>query len=169
MLCFIKDQKIFKFKLKKKVIVFLGKKFESDKFFFNALREFYGIGFWRSKEICFKFGIGSRVKIEEIDIELLKVIEIFLKKIFMNVLIGEDLLNYKKNAIELKYNLKTYEGLRFKQGLPIRGQRSKTNAKTAKRLNVLLRSQNVIKNKKNLKDKDKIRNRKNINKKSLKK
>jgi len=42
--------------------------------------------------------------------------------------------NYK-TKLQFKKNLGTYKGIRLKYGLPTRGQRTKSNAKTAKKAN----------------------------------
>jgi small subunit ribosomal protein S13 len=42
---------------------------------------------------------------------------------------------YKKEKIKILINLNTWRGRRYKQGYPVRGQRTRSNAKTARRLN----------------------------------
>ncbi len=45
---------------------------------------------------------------------------------------------YKKEKIKILINLNTLRGRRYKQGYPVRGQRTRSNAKTARRLNRMI-------------------------------
>lgn len=51
------------------------------------------------------------------------------------VRLQEELFSYIKHRITGWVRIKCYKGVRHKKGLPVRGQRTHTNAKTAKRLN----------------------------------
>ena len=46
-----------------------------------------------------------------------------------------NLEEYRKENIKMLINLNTYRGRRFKQGYPVKGQRTRSNAKTARKLN----------------------------------
>ena len=91
----------------------------------------YGIGLNNSLLLCKKLGLSKNIKIKDLSREqinkLLKTVEL------LNLIVGSDL---KKNKLIISKKLiaiKTYRGLRSYQGLPVRGQRTHTNAKTSKR------------------------------------
>lgn len=97
-----------------------------------SLQYIYGIGKYRSEIICVKNKIRKNKIINELsDFELIKIrqfidsfycIEGYLKtQVFLNI----------KKLLDIK----CYKGIRHKRKLPVRGQRTHTNAKTRKLLN----------------------------------
>lgn len=94
-----------------------------------ALTDIFGIGKSTSFLICKKLGFSKNLKINNLSKEQISKL---LKNIdSSNILISSDLK--KRNSLKLKelINIKSYRGLRRFQGLPVRGQRTHTNAKTA--------------------------------------
>jgi small subunit ribosomal protein S13 len=96
---------------------------------FFSLTRIFGIGHLQSFTICKKLGLSSNCKLSTLKpdqiVKLIKFIE------NSNLLINSSL---KKSKIMLAKNLvqiKAYKGIRRLRGLPIRGQRTHTNAKTA--------------------------------------
>jgi len=98
---------------------------------FISLTQIYGIGKHTSFFICKKLGFSKNLKVKNLSKEqitkLIKTIE-NLKLNLSSDLKKINLLN-SKNLISIK----SYRGLRRYQGLPVRGQRTHTNAKTAKK------------------------------------
>ncbi len=93
-----------------------------------ALTSIYGIGVSRSHVICAAAGIAEHVKIGELseaDIEKLR------DEVAKYVVEG-DLRREVTLSIKRLMDLGTYRGLRHRRGLPVRGQRTKTNARTRK-------------------------------------
>jgi len=93
-----------------------------------ALMSIYGIGKKRSKLICLSIGIAENIKIKcltEDQIELLR--DEISKFIVEGDLRREINLNIKRLV-----DLGCYRGLRHRKNLPVRGQRTKTNARTRK-------------------------------------
>jgi len=96
-----------------------------------ALQNILGLGNKTSKTICKKLGFSDNFKVNDISKEqlfsLIKLIE------QSSLLINNDLR--KKNSIVLKklIEIKAYKGLRRLNNLPVRGQRTHTNARTTKR------------------------------------
>jgi small subunit ribosomal protein S13 len=93
-----------------------------------GLTSIYGIGISNARKICETIGIIPSTKVKDIaetDLEKLRV-EVVKYKIEGD-LRRETALNIKR----LK-ELGTYRGLRHRRGLPVRGQRTKTNARTRK-------------------------------------
>ncbi|CAL4325231.1 30S ribosomal protein S13 [Buchnera aphidicola (Neophyllaphis podocarpi)] len=93
-----------------------------------ALTSIYGIGKNLSKKICLKSGISKDVKIinlSEIQIEK-------LREIISKIIVEGDLRREVNLNIKRLIDLGCYRGLRHRRSLPVRGQRTKTNARTCK-------------------------------------
>jgi small subunit ribosomal protein S13 len=97
-----------------------------------ALTEIYGLSCSRSSLICKKLGFSKNFKTKKLSKEqinkLLRVIDSLNFKL-ANELKKLELLKLKKLVF-----IKSYKGFRRKQGLPVRGQRTHTNAKTSHRI-----------------------------------
>ena len=98
---------------------------------FVSLTQIYGIGHFTAVLICKKLGFSKNLKIKDLSKEqtfkIIKTIEL-LKLNIASDLKKSNLLN-SKNSVSIK----SYKGLRRNQGLPVRGQRTHTNARTAKK------------------------------------
>ena len=107
-------------------------KLPESKLVYYGLTSIYGIGKNRSFLICKKVGLSLNLKIKDLSFsqinQISKVIE----------LSGYVLANDLKRIILLSkqrlISIKSYRGLRRKKGFPVRGQRTHTNAKTAKKI-----------------------------------
>ena len=99
---------------------------------FYALKNIYGIGKQQSFYFCKKLGFATNFKIKDLSedqiIKLLKVIEA------SDLKLTSDLKKFKIFITKHLVSIKSYRGLRKIKGLPIRGQRTHTNAKTSKRI-----------------------------------
>ncbi len=98
---------------------------------FIALQQIFGIGVFTSEKICNSLGFSINYKIKDLTkyqyFLLLKRID------DLDLLLSSD-LKKKITLNNSRYiSIKSYRGLRKLQGLPIRGQRTHTNAKTARR------------------------------------
>lgn len=100
-----------------------------DKSIYFSLTKVFGIGQFQSFLLCKKLGLSHNCKLRNLTsdqvIKLIKFIE------NSNLLINSHL---KKSKIMVTQNLvqiKAYRGIRKIRGLPVRGQRTHTNAKTA--------------------------------------
>ena len=94
-----------------------------------ALTYIYGIGFTTSKNICKNIGIEDKKKVHELtDQEILKIRE-YIEK---NHKVEGDLRSEVTLNIKRLTDLVTYRGLRHRKKLPVRGQRTHTNARTRK-------------------------------------
>ena len=102
-----------------------------NKSVYFGLNYIYGIGRSRSFLICKKLGFSLNLKIKNLSSsQIYRVSKLIDSASFIvaSDLKRLDLLNKQRLV-----NIKSYRGLRKKQGFPIRGQRTHTNAKTAKR------------------------------------
>ncbi len=97
-----------------------------------ALRSIFGIGNTKALEICNRLNIDSSKKMYELSDSII----ISMQKL-INEYEVEGILR-KKISLNIKRlcDIKSYVGLRHKMGLPTRGQRTKTNAKTRKKRRV---------------------------------
>lgn len=93
------------------------------------LASIFGISRYRSMRICRQLGIIYSTAISEVPLSKREYIEIH----FRGKSLGIDLQRTVQNKISDKIRHGGYNGLRLSQGLPSRGQRSKTNAQTTKK------------------------------------
>ncbi|MGA9342896.1 MAG: 30S ribosomal protein S13 [Rhodanobacteraceae bacterium] len=93
-----------------------------------GLQNIYGIGRSRSKSICADAGVNPATKIKALtEAEVEK-----LRHEIGKVTIEGDLRREVGMAVKRLIDLGTYRGLRHRRGLPARGQRTRTNARTRK-------------------------------------
>lgn len=87
-----------------------------------------GIGRARAITISEDLGFDPGVKFQDLDYSDIVRIEKFVKE--KGYLIGSDLSRDVQKNIKLQKQIKSYRGLRHLKSLPVRGQRTKTNART---------------------------------------
>jgi small subunit ribosomal protein S13 len=94
-----------------------------------ALTYIYGIGPVKAKEICDKVGLPAERRVNELtDAEVLQIRE----TIDRDYKVEGDLRREVAMNIKRLMDLGCYRGLRHRKGLPVRGQRTHTNARTRK-------------------------------------
>jgi small subunit ribosomal protein S13 len=94
-----------------------------------ALQYIHGIGQLYAGEICQKVGIPSERRVNQLtDAEILQIRE----TIDRDYLVEGDLRREVAMNIKRLMDLGCYRGLRHRRGLPVRGQRTHTNARTRK-------------------------------------
>ncbi|PID48820.1 MAG: 30S ribosomal protein S13 [Proteobacteria bacterium] len=93
-----------------------------------GLTSIYGIGRSRSRDICKAAGIAPETKIRDLSEEDLEKVRAEVAK-FM---VEGDLRREVSMSIKRLMDMGCYRGIRHRRGLPVRGQRSKTNARTRK-------------------------------------
>ena len=93
-----------------------------------ALTAIYGVGRQTASEICEKVGIQTSVKIKELTEEQLETIRTVVSK----MTVEGDLRREVSMNIKRLMDLGCYRGIRHRRGLPLRGQRTRTNARTRK-------------------------------------
>ena len=95
----------------------------------TALTYIYGIGLTTSKKICKNVGISDSKRVSSLtDEEVLKIREYIENK----YKVEGDLRSQVSLNIKRLTDLGTYRGLRHRKKLPVRGQRTHTNARTRK-------------------------------------
>ncbi|KAJ3105590.1 hypothetical protein HDU97_007932 [Phlyctochytrium planicorne] len=109
----------------------LGVNLPDNKIVSIALRSIYGIGKTTSESICNKLLIHRHCKLKDLPEE--KVTQ--LSQVLNGMKIETELRREVSNNIANLVQIGCYRGLRHKAGLPVHGQRTRTNAQTAKKLN----------------------------------
>jgi small subunit ribosomal protein S13 len=94
-----------------------------------ALTYIYGIGRTRSKEILNATGIGYDQRTKDLTDEDLVALREYIET---NFRVEGDLRREVQSDIRRKIEIGCYQGIRHRRGLPVRGQRTKTNARTRK-------------------------------------
>ena len=94
-----------------------------------GLRYIHGVGAAKAKEIVEKVGIAENRRVGDLtDAEVIQIREI----IDHDYLVEGDLRREVAMNIKRLMDLGCYRGLRHRRGLPVRGQRTHTNARTRK-------------------------------------
>jgi len=116
-----------------------GVNIPTNKRFVIALTYIYGIGRSRAEMICKELGINTLLRTHEIDEDTLKRVRDFItaqseqeaesdgSKV---LLIEGDLRRKNQTAVKRLIDLGCYKGIRHVKKLPVRGQRTHTNART---------------------------------------
>ncbi|MEY4458715.1 MAG: hypothetical protein RL431_950 [Actinomycetota bacterium] len=94
-----------------------------------ALTYIYGIGRTRSVATLEATGIDRSIRVKDLTDDQLVALRDYIEG---NYKVEGDLRREVQADIRLKVELGSYQGLRHRRGLPVRGQRTKTNARTRK-------------------------------------
>jgi small subunit ribosomal protein S13 len=94
-----------------------------------ALTYIYGIGRTRSQQILAATGVSADLRVKDATDEQLVAIRDFIEG---NFIVEGDLRREVQGDIRRKVEIGNYQGLRHRRGMPVRGQRTKTNARTRK-------------------------------------
>ncbi len=94
-----------------------------------GLRYLFGVGLTRAREILSQTGVNPDVRVKDLSHEQVAAIQKYVSQNFKveGELRKEITLNVKRLQ-----EIGCYRGLRHKKSLPVRGQRTKTNARTRK-------------------------------------
>jgi small subunit ribosomal protein S13 len=108
----------------------LGVDLPRDKRIEIALTYIYGIGRTRAQEVLAATGVSPDLRVHQLgDEELVKLRDEIDTREFK---IEGDLRRETQADIRRKIEIGSYQGRRHRQGLPVRGQRTQTNARTRK-------------------------------------
>ncbi|MDI9528665.1 MAG: 30S ribosomal protein S13 [Candidatus Cloacimonadota bacterium] len=106
-----------------------GIEIPKNKRLFIGLTYIYGIGLTTAKKICQKANIDEMKKVEDLTVEEEKTI----RDIVQNDYVVEGALRTQvAMSIKRLMEIGSYRGMRHRRGLPVRGQRTHTNARTRK-------------------------------------
>jgi small subunit ribosomal protein S13 len=94
-----------------------------------GLTYLFGIGLKRSRDILNKLNINFDTRVKDLTDQQVATLQ---KEVTSNYMIEGDLRKEIKADIKRLQDIGSYRGLRHKKSLPVRGQRTKTNARTRK-------------------------------------
>ena len=113
------------------MIYIFESKIPDEKSVLFALTYIYGINKSTSIFMCKTLGFAKNLKVKNLSSDqvndLIKLLE------SLNILIESNLKKIKQINLKKLISIKSYRGLRKSYGLPIRGQRTHTNARTARK------------------------------------
>lgn len=93
-----------------------------------ALQNILGIGRTRSRQICVDTGVSSTTLVRDLTEQEVER----LRSAVAKYIVEGDLRREVGTSIKRLMDLGCYRGLRHRRGLPLRGQRTRTNARTRK-------------------------------------
>lgn len=94
-----------------------------------ALPYIYGIGWTRSREILAATGVDPDTRVKDLDEDEVSRIRDYIAQHFT---VEGDLRREVQLNIRRLIEIGCYRGIRHRRGLPVRGQRTQTNARTRK-------------------------------------
>ena len=94
-----------------------------------GLTYIYGIGQSKAREICAALGLSSDTKVRDLTEDEVTALRNYIDT---NLQVEGDLRRERTNAIKRLSEIGAYRGVRHRRGLPVNGQRTKTNARTRK-------------------------------------
>lgn len=93
-----------------------------------ALQSIFGIGGSRSKLICEQAQVAPDIKVKDLSEEQVEALRAEVNKLSVEGDLRRDVSMNIKRLMDLG----AYRGIRHRRGLPLRGQRTRTNARTRK-------------------------------------
>ena len=94
-----------------------------------SLTYIYGIGPTTAKKLCTELGLDANTKVSSLTEDEVNRIRAYVDA---NLTIEGDLRRDVQNDIKRKIEIGCLQGVRHRKGLPVRGQRTKPNARTRK-------------------------------------
>jgi small subunit ribosomal protein S13 len=88
----------------------------------------YGVGRNRARAVCEAAGVNPSTKVKD----LTEVEVNAIRSVLANTAVEGDLRRENSMNIKRLMDLGSYRGMRHRRGLPVRGQRTRTNARTRK-------------------------------------
>lgn len=113
------------------MLILFGKKLIDSKKVRYALTTIFGIGFSNANKICNFLNIPQTVKVSELTEFQKQTLSNYLKQ---NFLVETKLKQKIHENIETFITINSVKGFRHRSKLPVRGQRTHSNAKTCKKI-----------------------------------
>lgn len=105
---------------------------QGNKLRVQELQKIYGLGHNLARKACHACGILLSTRAGQLQNDQVRALEKYLEE---ETVIGSDRKKIEYENITRQMSRGTYRGIRRRIGLPVRGQRTKTNAYTARKLN----------------------------------
>jgi small subunit ribosomal protein S13 len=100
-------------------------------YLYYSLTTIYGLGLARSILICRLCGIQKNAMISSLNSSQWRRLKNIIN---LHFVVGSRLIQEKKENLKFLIDLNSYKGFRHKKKFPVRGQRTRTNAKTQRRV-----------------------------------
>lgn len=113
------------------MLYFLETKLSDYKSVYFALTHIYGIGKNTAFIVCKKLGFSINLKIKDLTQE--QIVDMIQLIDSLNLTLNNELKKLRSLTLKNLASIKSYRGLRRIRGLPVRGQRTHTNAKSARK------------------------------------
>ena len=113
------------------MLYLLETKLSENKSVFFALTNVYGIGRNTASLICKKLGFSVNLKTKDLTQEQIE--ELLQLVDSLNLTLNNELKKLRSLTFKTLISIKSYRGLRRVRGLPVRGQRTHTNAKSSRK------------------------------------
>ena len=107
----------------------LGVDIPNDKKAVISLTYLYGVGPQTARDLCFKAGVEPTKKARELAEDEIGRLAALLERDYV---VEGPLRRQLQQSISRLRDIKCYRGVRHRVGLPVRGQRTRTNARTRK-------------------------------------
>nr|BBC77567.1 ribosomal protein S13 [Nitzschia sp. PL1-4] len=121
------------------MIRILGVNLPKEKKILYALTLIYGIGIARAKQIIKITKLDPTLKVYELNF---KQIQLLRQILYNYTLLENNLKRFTQLNIRRLIEINSFRGKRHRKGLPVRGQRTKTNANTRKKNNIKKKNNN---------------------------
>lgn len=118
-----------------------------------ALTILYGINKFQAKKICKNIGINPQITLNKLKNNHVNRLITYINK---NLKIEHLLKKSKTERLNELLEIKSNRGIRRSQGLPVKGQRTHTNARTSKKLQNIFIQKRFSRNKRSFKNKKKL-------------
>jgi small subunit ribosomal protein S13 len=92
-----------------------------------SLSYIYGIGRTRAEKVCNEIGVARETKVRDLTDDEVGRIREYIDR---NFVVEGELRKHVRQDIQRLIEINSYRGMRHRRGLPARGQRTKTNART---------------------------------------
>jgi small subunit ribosomal protein S13 len=113
-------------------MTYILRTYVKKKYLIHSLMTVYGIGLFQSKQICKALGFQYNFLLKNVTDEQTFQISQYVEE--LKLPIKGELQRWWKQKVDGLVAIKIQRGIRHRQGLPVRGQRTHTNARTQKRL-----------------------------------
>ena len=139
------------------MLYIFNKTISDSKSILHSLTILYGINEFQSNKICKNIGINPKITLNKLKNNHVNRLITYINK---NLKVEQILKKCKNDRLNELLEIKSNRGIRQNMGLPVRGQRTHTNAKTVKKLKKIFIQKRISRNKRPFKFKSKIKKKK---------
>nr|YP_010507877.1 ribosomal protein S13 [Phytophthora asparagi]UXG55991.1 ribosomal protein S13 [Phytophthora asparagi] len=126
------------------MLFIFNKTISDSKSILYSLTIIYGINEYQSKKICKNIGINPQITLNKLKNNHVNRLINYINR---NLKVEQLLKKSKTERLNELVEIKSNRGIRQSQGLPVRGQRTHTNAKTSKKIKKIFIQKRISRNK----------------------